>query len=86
MLARLIGMAGATVMFALAMLHVYWAAGGRWAVAAAVPSREGRPQFSPGPLSTLLVASLLLSAGVVMIGRLGIWLTSMPQWVFITGA
>ena len=73
-------------MFALALLHLYWAIGGRWGSAVAVPSREDRPLFSPGPLATLIVAALLLTASLVMMGRLGVWRTLLPQWFFAAGA
>ena len=50
----------------LAGVHVYWACGGRWLKGAAVPERNGRAAFVPGPLATLAVAAaLLLFAGLV---------------------
>ncbi len=82
----MIGCVGAIVMFALALLHLYWAAGGRWGAAVAVPSRGDRPLFAPGPFATLFVAFLLLTASLVMLGRMGIWGTLLPQWFFTAGA
>jgi hypothetical protein len=83
---RMIGYAGAGAMFLLAALHVYWAKGGNWGAAVAVPSRDGQAAFSPGPGATLAVAALLLAAALVMLGRMGIWGHSMPRWFFAAGA
>jgi hypothetical protein len=57
---------------ALSTLHLYWAAGGRWGHAAALPERHGQPAFQPGPLATLLVAALLATGSVLMLGRVGL--------------
>lgn len=47
----------ASIALGLGAVHVYWAAGGRRGLAAAVPERNGRPRFRPGPLLTLGVAA-----------------------------
>ncbi len=83
---RMIGAAGAIVMFLLAALHAYWAGGGKRGAAVAVPSRDGQPAFAPGAVATLVVAALLLAGALVMIGRVGIWGQSMPRWFFAAGA
>ena len=44
---------------ALALLHFYWAAGGRLALQGAVPSADGRPLFEPGPWASLAVGGAL---------------------------
>ena len=83
---RGVGMLAAAVLFGLGALHAYWAAGGRWATGVSVPQRDDRPAFVPGSIVTLIVAALLLAAGLVMLGRLGIWGTWMPRWLFALGA
>ncbi|ACB96477.1 DUF3995 domain-containing protein [Beijerinckia indica] len=63
----------------LALLHAYWAAGGRFGKEAAIPEQDGKPVFQPRPLGTLAVslalalAALLISiqAGFLLPGRLG---------------
>lgn len=56
----------ALVLFALALLHVYWLFGGKTGLARSVPHVEsganaGAPVFRPGPLSTIAVAVALAS-------------------------
>ena len=48
------------------IVHVYWAFGGRFGKAAAVPTREGRPAFSPSPALTLAVAIALVGCAAVV--------------------
>ena len=83
---RGVGMLAAAVLFGLGALHVYWTAGGRWATGVNMPQRDDRPAFVPGPAATLIVAALLFAAGLVLLGRLGIWGTWMPRWLFALGA
>lgn len=53
--------AGLLVALGAAALHVYWAFGGRWGKAAAIPTKaDGEPAFRPGPLLTAAVAGALL--------------------------
>ena len=70
---RVVGILAAGVLFGLAALHAYWAAGGDWGTDAAIPTRDGAPLFKPGPVGTVLVAVLLCAAALVLLGRLGIW-------------
>lgn len=49
---------------AIAALHLYWVAGGRWGLSAALPTGPGgKTLLSPPPWATLLVALALLSFG-----------------------
>ncbi len=61
----------ASVLAALAALHVYWAAGGEYGRDDAVPSGAGgRPAFVPGKIATLLVAFLLGAAAFALAVRI----------------
>jgi hypothetical protein len=79
-------MLAAAVLCSLAALHVYWAGGGRWGSDVAVPKRGAQPLFSPGPAATLIVAVLLFTAALVLLGRVGLWGSWMPLWIFVAGS
>ncbi|MFN0062669.1 MAG: DUF3995 domain-containing protein [Myxococcaceae bacterium] len=49
----------AVILGLLAVLHVYWAFGGRWGLEAAVPRVGGKAVFEPGRAACLGVAFLL---------------------------
>lgn len=77
---------------ALALLHVYWAAGGVWGRGVAVPTRaptgaaaNGPRLFNPSRAGTLAVAAGLFLAALVVLGRLGIRAAPVPGWVFVWG-
>jgi len=58
----------AALLVALALIHVYWAAGGNAGRAAAVPTRtNGLPVFRPGPITTLGVALGLAGAALIVL-------------------
>jgi hypothetical protein len=80
-----IGLLVSGVLFAIAMLHVYWAFGGRTGMIFAVPSRDGEPLFRPSRASTLAVAFALLAAGAVALdaGHLLAW--RLPRPVALVG-
>ena len=61
-----LGVALISIFLLLACLHVYWAFGGRFARAAAIPERRGAPLFVPGRLATLLVAGCLFVFAVLV--------------------
>ena len=61
----------ALVYFSLASIHVYWALGGRRGVADAIPERDGRLVFQPGPFGTAVVAVLLLVSSALVLDRGG---------------
>jgi hypothetical protein len=74
---------------ALSALHVYWALGGARGGAAAIPEVRGEPAFRPGRGATLVVASLLALAAVVVVARAHLvpvpgappWLVTLAAWV-----
>jgi hypothetical protein len=66
--------AGASLVLAgLAVVHVYWAFGGRKGRAAAVPEVGDRAVFSPSKAATLVVALLLAASAVILIGGIREW-------------
>ncbi len=76
--AKGLGGLAATVLAGLAALHVYWAAGGRRGLAAAIPQRaDGRAAFAPSAALTLLVAAALLGAAALLASTAG-WLPALP--------
>ena len=50
----------------LALVHVYWAFGGRFARVAAIPELRGSPSFVPGRMATLLVACALFGCAALV--------------------
>ncbi|HEV2914928.1 MAG TPA: DUF3995 domain-containing protein [Pyrinomonadaceae bacterium] len=75
----------AAVFVTLALLHVYWAAGGRFASGVTVPTVSGKRFFNPSPAGTILVAAAFLVAIFVILGRLGIVGKALPAWIFRLG-
>jgi hypothetical protein len=69
----------------LSLLHLYWAAGGRWGHEATVPSSGGNRLFKPSLLGTILVALALLSAMLIMLGHVGVWVAFLPVRVYFWG-
>lgn len=82
---RIVGMLAAAVLLGLGALHAYWAGGGRWGTDVTRPKRGGQPIFVPGPAGTLMVAVLLWAAGLVFLGRVGLWGQWLPRWPFVAG-
>ncbi|HZS05293.1 MAG TPA: DUF3995 domain-containing protein [Blastocatellia bacterium] len=79
------GILAAAIFAALSVLHIYWALGGRWGSGAAIPAIDDKRAFNPSPGATLAVAAALLVAMLTIIGRLGLWGTSLPKWIFSLG-
>ena len=77
-----LGILLATIFAILGSFHVYWAAGGRFGVAAAIPKVDGEPIFSPSAFATVLVAGALYAAMLTVLGQIG-WLgETIPKWIF----
>lgn len=75
------------ILTVLALIHVYWASGGRWAASQVTPKlATGQPLFVPGPAATLTVAALLLLAAAISAGLVFLeyrrWLMSAMALVF----
>ncbi|MCU9954513.1 DUF3995 domain-containing protein [Burkholderia sp. BKH01] len=58
---------------ALALVHVYWAFGGRLGKRAAIPEQDAVPLLRPTAVGTLAVAVALLAGACVVAARAG-WL------------
>jgi hypothetical protein len=54
------------ILVGAALMHVYWAFGGKIGGMAAVPETDGRPAFSPSRSGTLAVAGCLFAAAYVV--------------------
>ena len=67
------GAGAALVLGSLACLHIYWAFGGRTGASAAVPELRDRPLFTPSKTATLIVALLLATSAVIVVGGLRSW-------------
>ncbi|MBC7929438.1 MAG: DUF3995 domain-containing protein [Rubrivivax sp.] len=79
---RILGILLVLVFAAISLLHLYWAAGGSFGKAVAIPSVGGTRSFNPSPLATVLVAVAFLVAIFVIIGRLGLLGDALPRWIF----
>lgn len=85
--AAVVALAAALLLGALAGLHVFWAVGGRWGGAAAVPTRAGgAPTFVPSAAATLAVAAALAVAAYVVLVRGGVARPVGPRWWYAAGA
>lgn len=83
---RALGMLTASIFAALALLHIYWACGGKRGRAHAVPIANGGSRlFTPSSAGTVAVAAALLLAAFILLGRMEIGATLLPQWFFNWG-
>jgi hypothetical protein len=80
---RRVGMALGAILALIAVLHAYWALGGRWGLAEAL----GGPD-KPVPPAWLIwvVTALLVLAVLVVLGRVGFWGRQWPGWLFAWGS
>lgn len=74
-----IAAAVAVVLSALAGLHVYWGAGGRWRLGGVTPQVAGRPALSTGPGACAVVAALLATAAGVVAARGDLFVAPLPS-------
>lgn len=64
---------------AIALVHVYWAFGGRLGKRAAIPEQDGVPLLRPTVPGTLAVAAALLAGASAVASRAGwLWPTLYP--------
>lgn len=81
----LLGILLAVVFAALSLLHVYWAAGGHTGSAASIPTVNGQWVFNPTRGATLLVAGVLFTEMLIVLGQLGLFGQTLPAAVFHWG-
>lgn len=68
-----------------ALVHLYWAFGGRWGANAAIPQHmDGSRLFQPSPAGTVAVALALLVMAVFVAQYKSPWF-SLPQWLLNIG-
>lgn len=66
----------------IALLHLYWALGGRFALGPVLPEVDGRNLFEPGPAITLLVSLGILGFAAIAAQAGGwLWLPIAPEVV-----
>jgi len=82
---RVLGIFIAVTFGVLSLLHLYWAAGGKFGIGVAVPTVGVKRVFNPSPLGTVLVATALLVAMFTILGHLGLLGGAIPRWVFRWG-
>lgn len=75
----------------IALLHGFWAFGGRWGAAAAIPELPGQgPAFRPGVLATLAVAAALTAAAYLVLARIEVlpraWPVGLETGLLFAGA
>ena len=80
-LARSAGYLAAAIWAAMAAMQAYWALGGVWGVRAVLG--EGNPV--PPPLVLWLAVVVPLAAALIVLGRMGLWRTRLPWWIFKWG-
>ncbi len=78
---RSAGYLAAAVWAAMAAMQAYWALGGMWGVRAVLG--EGNPV--PPPLVLWLAVVVPLAAALIVLGRIGLWRTRLPWWIFKWG-
>ena len=69
------------LLFLIALLHTYWALGGRWGLQTAIG--EGSP--FPHPFLIWAVVVALMAAVLTVLGRIGWWSRGIPFWLFRVG-
>ncbi|WP_035057574.1 DUF3995 domain-containing protein [Andreprevotia chitinilytica] len=62
-----------------ALVHIYWAAGGRRGMTAAIPSVDGKPLFTPSPLATAMVAVAMLIMALLVQWQIQMVQLPIPQ-------
>ncbi|MEK7859372.1 MAG: DUF3995 domain-containing protein [Elusimicrobiota bacterium] len=84
MMVRLAAVLLIAAFVALAIIHAYWALGGKRGLSVTVPTRDGVPLFKPGPFLTALVAAAFLAAAFLVMGRVH-WIGGLPPFCFYWG-
>lgn len=70
----------------IALVHAYWAMGGRISLGAAIPTVNGVATFTPSPQVTLAVAIAIAGAALVVALAGGIVTLPLPGWTYVSAA
>lgn len=79
---RILGILIAVVFAVISFFHLYWAAGGKVGISAAIPTVGGERSFNPSPFATVLVATAFFVALLVILGQIGLLGEMIPKWIF----
>lgn len=80
-MSTLIAIALSLIFIALSGIHFYWAFGGKWGGAAAIPTKENNePVMKPRTFETLIVALGLLGFGLFVLIKSGFIQFRIPEW------
>jgi hypothetical protein len=82
---RIVAVSTALVLVSLALLHVYWAAGGTLGKASVIPTLGGRPVIRPSVWATLAVATALGAAATITYAATGALRPIAPSWIVRSG-
>ncbi len=76
------------ILMAIALVHVFWALGGKWGASAAIPEVWGEKLFKPSTFSTLIVAFAVGMMAVFHLYKVGYfdfglsgWLSKYGLWI-----
>lgn len=76
-----------SIFFLLALLHFYWAMGGKWGFAKALPTNEkGKRMLNPSPMASAIVGVGLSLFGLFYLLKASILSHNLPEWIFQYGA
>jgi hypothetical protein len=66
--------ANSLILLFLSALHFYWASGGKWGIAASIPTTtDGKMIFHPGVFATIVVGIGLFCFAAIMAANLGLF-------------
>jgi hypothetical protein len=82
---RVLAVGKALVLLSLALLHIYWAAGGKLGMASAIPTLGGKPVINPSVWATLAVAAALAAAAAITFASTGALQPMAPAWIVRSG-
>lgn len=80
------GIINAIILLIISAIHLYWVAGGRQGLNAAVPHHNGSALFRPGIVATLAVAILLACAALFYLVKVAVLTIDLPPVIDRFGA
>jgi hypothetical protein len=75
------GLINFAILTAISAIHVYWAFGGKWGSAAALPELGGQKVLNPDIFSTLIVATGLGAMAVLHLHKISLFALPLPNWL-----